>query len=410
MIQKTKLLLQNNFACKKNICMNTKSPLSIAFFTSIWVSIVAYFVLFFLLRADIVDTRSSTVALLQQQDDFLQKTLDNNLSAIQEAITTNVGTVLESVVSIVATKNITLYFTKTPFSDTISSTEQQAKVWWWSGIIVSKSWFILTNRHVVQDPNASYTVITHDGKTYPIARVWFDPQLDIAIVQIQDQEKESFVDHVQEALFNPFIRPIQIGQFVFAIGNTLTQYDNTVTMWIVSAKNRELYVKNTLYAWLLQTDAPINPGNSGWPLVDIYGNVIGINTAIDSNAQWVWFALPVTQEFVDKTIESILNYQKIVRPYIGIVYTDITDAFKKELNISDVDAGIYIQDIVADSPAQEAWLLAWDIVIAIDDQPITKESSFLYQLYTYNTQDTIRLHVLRNWDSVFIEVMLRPNT
>lgn len=390
--------------------MNTKSPLSIAFFTSIWVSIVAYFVLFFLLRADIVDTRSSTVALLQQQDDFLQKTLDNNLSAIQEAITTNVGTVLESVVSIVATKNITLYFTKTPFSDTISSTEQQAKVWWWSGIIVSKSWFILTNKHVVQDPNASYTVITHDGKTYPIARVWFDPQLDIAVVQIQDQEKESFADHVQEALFNPFIRAIQIGQFVFAIGNTLTQYDNTVTMWIVSAKNRELYVKNTLYAWLLQTDAPINPGNSWWPLVDIYGNVIGINTAIDSNAQWVWFALPVTQEFVDKTIESILNYQKIVRPYIGIVYADITDAFKKELNISDVDAGIYIQDIVADSPAQEAWLLAWDIVIAIDDQPITKESSFLYQLYTYNTQDTIRLHVLRNWDSVFIEVTLRPNT
>lgn len=383
------------------------SPFWVALTTSVIVSIVWYFVLFSLLRSDIADTQSSVIRLLQEQQSSLEKTFDTSLSVMQEAIVTNIDQAKQSVVSVVATKNVQYYLLTPGQKPTV--TQSEAKVGGGSGIIVSKSGYIITNKHVVADPSAAYTIITHDAKTYPVTKVWFDPVLDIAILRIDDSSA-TFSWHTQEAQFVSLWEEISIGQFAFAIGNVLTELQNTVTFGIVSAKNRELQMQwDNMYVGLLQTDTPINPWNSGGPLLDIYGKVIGINTAINQFAQWVWFALPVTQEFITATIGAVEQYSAIMRPYVGIIYTDITPAVQKEMNISVVDYGIYVNDVVANSPASTAGIQWGDVVIAINDVAIDTSLPFLYQLYTYKPGDTLRLHILRNGDRIYRDVILGTN-
>jgi serine protease Do len=383
------------------------SPFWVSLITSMVVAIIWYFVLFSLLRADITDTQSSVVRLLQEQQASLEKTFDTSLSLIQEAIVANIDQATKSVVSIVATRNVQYYLLTPGQRPTLAQSE--AKVGGGSGIVVSKSGYILTNQHVVSDPNASYTIITHDARTYPVTKVWFDPVLDIAVLRIDDSSA-TFSEHTQEAEFVSLGENISIGQFAFAIGNVLTELQNSVTFGIVSAKNRELQMQgDNMYVGLIQTDTPINPWNSGGPLLNIYGKVIGINTAINQFAQWVWFALPVTQEFIAATIQSIQAYATIVRPYVGIMYKDITVALQKEMNIAVVDHGIYVTDVVASSPAMAAGIQWGDIILAINDVAIDSTLPFLYQLYTYKPGDTLRLHILRSGDRVYRDVILGTN-
>lgn len=371
------------------------------------VAIVWYLLLFSLLRSDIADTQSSVIGLLQDQEDAIADTLDSHLSVLQEAIISNIDQAKQSVVSIVATKNIQ-YYLLTP-GQRPAVTQSEAKVGGGSGIIVSKSGYIITNKHVVEDPSAAYTIITHDTKTYPVTKVWFDPVLDLAVLRIDDSST-LFSWHTQEATFISLGEDVSIGQFAFAIGNVLTELQNTVTFGIVSAKNRELQMQwNNMYVGLLQTDTPINPWNSGGPLLDVYGKVVGINTAINQFAQWVGFALPVTQEFINATIDAVQQYGAIIRPYVGIVYTDITPAVQKEMNISVIDYGIYVNDVVPNSPAETATIQWGDIVIAINDVAINTSLPFLYQLYTYKAGDTLRLHILRNGDRIYRDVVLGQN-
>lgn len=383
------------------------SPFWVALTTSMVVAVVWYFVLFSLLRADIADTQSSVIGLLQEQQDALTTTFDTSLSLMQEAIIANIDQAKQSVVSIVATKNVQ-YYLLTP-GQRPALTQSEEKVGGWSGIIVSKSGYIITNQHVVADPSAAYTIITHDAKTYPVTKIWFDPVLDLAVLRIDDSSAD-FWFFVQEADFISLGEQVSIGQFAFAIGNALTELQNTVTFGIVSAKNRELQMQwDNMYVGLIQTDTPINPWNSGGPLLNVYGKVIGINTAIKQFAQWIWFALPVTKEFVTATIQSIGEYNSIVRPYVGIVYTDITPNVQKQMDIAVVDHGIYVNDVVANSPASTAGIQWGDIVIAINDVAIDTNLPFLYQLYTYKSGDTLRLHILRNGDRIYRDVILGTN-
>jgi len=370
------------------------------------VAILWYFVLFLLLRSDITDTQSSVVRLLQEQQDSIEKTFDTSLSIMQEAIVSNIDQARKSVVSVVATKNVQDYLNLGQWSALVKS---ETKLGGWSGIVVSKSGYIITNRHVVEDPNAAYTIITYNGKTYPVTKVWFDLVLDIAVLRIDDSSV-TFSWDIQEAQFISLWENVAIGQFAFAIGNVLTELQNTVTFGIVSAKNRELQMQGeNMYVGLLQTDTSINPWNSGGPLLDVYGKVIGINTAINQFAQWVGFALPVTQEFIAATIDSVEQYSAIIRPYLGIVYTDITPIVQKKMNVSVVDNGIYVNDIIANSPASIAGIQWGDIVISINDVSIDASLPFLYQLYTYRSGDTLRLHILRNGDRIYRDVILGAN-
>ena len=173
-----------------------------------------------------------------------------------------------------------------------------------SGFIVSNDGVILTNKHVVQDKTAEYTVFTNDGKKYPAKILARDPNMDIAIVKIEASNLPKLKLGNSDS--------IQVGQIAIAIGNALGEFKNTVNMGIVSGLSREITASGggmteTIYN-VIQTDASINSGNSGGPLLNLRGEVMGINTAIAQNAQSIGFAIPVNQ--VKKIVNDILNPKK----------------------------------------------------------------------------------------------------
>jgi serine protease Do len=328
--------------------------------------------------------------------------LTDNLAQVQSAIVQNIHTAGRSVVSIVATRNVNFLFGQADSLLPDDLIQREVTVGGGSGIFVIKDGYVLTNKHVVQDVNTSYSVIDYEGNIYEVQNVWLDPILDLAVLKVATSENEEF----SIASIIPFAEEVQVGQFAIAIGNTLNELQNSVTFGIVSAKGRQLVnLRENIYVGLLQTDTPINPGNSGGPLLDIYGRVIGLNTAINSAAQSVWFALPITQEFVDATLYGIMEESTIVRPYLGVAFVDITPAVQTELDLQ-LDEGVYIQEVIDASPAAQAGLKAWDIVVSLNGRRIDQNSPFLYQLYTHIPGSSIELAVIRSGDPRQFSVIL----
>lgn len=316
----------------------------------------------------------------------------------------------KSVVSIMISKDMKFYMEDpSNVSGPGSVLNQTAKVGGGSWILVSKDGYIITNKHVVEDKSAQYSVVLNDGMSYNVSKIWFDDNLDIAILKIVDAKWDPLID-LPAATIIGISEEVRIGQFAIAIGNSLSEYKNSVTMGIISARNRELKINQgkNLYIGFFQTDAPINAGNSGGPLLDIYGNVIGINTAISDMAQGVAFALPITREFVDTTLKSIQQYEKIVRPLIGIAYVDITSDTQKQLKLT-LENGVYVKDVFADLPAAVAGIKQGDIITAVDEKPVNQKTPFLYQLYTYAPDTAINLTVVRNGEILNIPVTLWQN-
>ena len=378
--------------------------LLVALFTSLAVTVLWYFVLYNVFLDDLRYVQSFVSDTLLDQDDKLSRTLDNNLSLVQAWIIDTVSRVSSWVVSIVATKNIQLYFADPRGVLPGVLTESQATVWWWSGIYSSQSGYIITNKHVVEDINASYTVIDHEWNAYDVVNVRFDEILDFAVLKID----EPAVD-LPVIPYVDFEQKVSVGSLVLAIGNSLHALQNSVTFGIVSATNRNLITtdSDTLYAWLIQTDTAINPWNSGGPLVNIYGEVIGITTSIANQGQGIGFALPVSQAFIDATLLSVEEYGQIVRPYLGISYIDIDRNIVEQLDIQEaIDHGVYIENVVDWSPAQQVGLRAWDIVLSLNGNVIDIHNSFLYQLYSFTSGDTIDLEIVRNGDPLTLSLVL----
>jgi len=328
---------------------------------------------------------------------------------LQSSLVETIASTKKSIVSITISKDVKFYVEDpSQMNGPWTVTQQTSKVGWWSGIIVSKKWYIITNKHVVQDTTAKYSISLYDGKIYNVDKIWFDDLLDLAILKIVDSEWKTPID-LNPASFLSLDTQVDIGQFVLAMGNSLSNYSNNVTMWIIWGKNKQFTInKNNLYIWLYQTDALVSPGNSGGPLLDIEWNVLGMTTAI-TEWQWIAFALPISKEFVASTITSIESFWRIARPIIGIQYIDITPAIKQENKLT-IDNGIYIKDVLTDLPAWEAWLKIWDVILSINNKDINNQLPFLYQLYTFIPGDTISLHILRENKDLTINVILGWNT
>src|SRR3990167_433859 len=209
-----------------------------------------------------------------------------------------------------------------------------------SGFFVSSDGLIVTNRHVVDQKDVEYTVFTNDGKKHTAKVIARDPVLDIALIKIDSPTGESF----------PYLslgnsNSLQIGQSVIAIGNALGEYRNTVSVGVISGLARSVVAgdssgKTELLDHVIQTDAAINLGNSGGPLLDLSGNVIGVNVAIAQGSQNVGFALPI--DSVRSAIESVNATGKIVRPYLGVRYIAINSEMKEKNNLS-VDYGVLVK-------------------------------------------------------------------
>ncbi len=277
-----------------------------------------------------------------------------------------------------------------------------------TGFIVSKEGLVLTNKHVVLNEDAEYTVFTNDGRKFSAKVLARDPFQDLAIMKI---EQEKTVNDEGEIITKPFpviklgdSDQLQSGQTVIAIGNALGEFQNTVSVGVISGLGREITAAGGGFVETLedviQTDAAINKGNSGGPLLNLKGEVVGINTAMASGAQSIGFAIPINK--AEKGIEQVKTLGKIVYPFLGIRYVLINEEIKKENNLS-VDYGVLIVKgsegqlaVWPDSAAEKAGLREGDILLEFNNEKITIENTLAKVIMKYNPGDEVVLKILRS--------------
>lgn len=346
-------------------------------------------------------------------------------SSQEQKIIKAVEEVSQAVVSIVISKDVPIlekYYETDPFGFPVpqyrqKGTEKQ-EIGGGTGFIVSQDGLILTNKHVVLEEEADYTVFTNDGRKFSARVLAKDPFQDVAVIKIE-QEKE--VNNKGELVVEkfPMVKlgnsdSLEIGQTVIAIGNALGEFRNTVSVGVISGLGRKITAAGGDFVETLedviQTDAAINKGNSGGPLLNLKGEVIGINTAMVVGAQSIGFAIPINK--AKKDIEQVKALGKIVYPFLGIRYVLVSEKVKEEYNLS-VDYGALIvrggpgePAIWPDSAAQQAGLREGDIVLEFNEEKITIDNSLAKIITKYNPGDKVVLRVLRDNEEFEVEVTL----
>lgn len=259
-----------------------------------------------------------------------------------------------------------------------------------TGFVLTSDGMILTNKHVVADEDASYTVITSEGKDYKAKVLSRDPSYDLAVLKIEAQDLK-VVDLGDSD-------DLEVGQRVVAIGNALGEFQNSVTAGVISGKGRPIVASDGLggegetLEGLLQTDAAINPGNSGGPLLDLTGKVIGINTAV-AEAENIGFAIPIN--IAKPAIDSAIKTGKIIRPMIGVRYVAVTKDIASLYDLP-VNKGAMLYSssysspaVVSGSPADKAGLREDDIITKIGDYDIDETQSLSSVIQNYEPGDKI---------------------
>jgi serine protease Do len=283
-----------------------------------------------------------------------------------------------------------------------------------TGFIIDESGVVVTNRHVVPKGISTVSVTLSDGtqlnKVKVIGRTADSDPLDVAFLKINDSKGKDL-----PAVEIGDSAEVSVGDRVVAIGNALGQFQNTVTSGIISGYGRSVQAQDetgseTLQN-LFQTDAAINQGNSGGPLVDVQGKVIAINTALaGGSAQNIGFAIPIND--VKGLINSVLKTGELQRPYLGVRYVSITDDYAYEYNLS-ADRGAYIvpssggvKSIIPGSPAAKAGLKEKDIITKVDETQINDKNSLTSVLGNKAVGDRVELTVVRGGETIIVEVTL----
>ncbi|OIP06590.1 hypothetical protein AUK41_02220 [Candidatus Berkelbacteria bacterium CG2_30_43_20] len=278
-----------------------------------------------------------------------------------------------------------------------------------SGFIITSDGLIVTNKHVVSDKNAMYTVFTYDWKSYPAEVLARDSVSDFAVVKI----KASGL-HVVELGDSD---QLQVGQRVVAIGNALGQFQNTVTSGVISAKERQIDAGSAAgggsehLEGLLQTDAAINEGNSGGPLINLKGEVVGINTAVAAKgqAEGIGFALPMNS--IKNSIAQVTKSGKIVRAYLGVRYIALTKEIADQNDYGVSTGAVLVGNpqnpaVVKGSPAAKAGLKADDVITKINGEQVTEQKSLTRILNQYNVGDVIEIVIVREKKEMTVSVTL----
>ncbi|MFW6035037.1 MAG: S1C family serine protease [Halothermotrichaceae bacterium] len=275
-----------------------------------------------------------------------------------------------------------------------------------SGFIVSESGYIVTNEHVVN--NASDIEVTIKGFEEPLSAeiVWSDFNMDLAIIQVDTDKKLNPLPMGNSDQLEP-------GDWAVAIGNPFG-FEHTVTTGVISALGRPITVglqEKRSYSNLIQTDAAINPGNSGGPLLNLQGEVIGINTAVSTQGQGIGFAIPVNE--VKTFVKDLKEDGEIIRPWIGILPGQFTGNLKERYEAYyglDNINGIIVEKVISDSPAAEAGLRTNDIITKINGTEIKEVNDVYKTVNKYESGETIKVEVIRDGNSklIFIKVGKRP--
>jgi len=278
-----------------------------------------------------------------------------------------------------------------------------------SGIIISSDGYILTNKHVVSG-STKLSVVTSDGTVYDNARVLgTDPLNDLAFVKIEG------VSNLTPATLGDS-SSVRIGQKVVAIGNSLGEYQNTVTSGIVSGTGRPVSAQDgdsvENLTDLLQTDAAINPGNSGGPLVNLSGQVIGINTAVAADAQSIGFSIPINS--AKGIIKNLQKTGKVQRAYLGVNYLTVTPEVAKRYDLP-VKQGAYVtssqgRSVISGSPADKAGIKDHDIITKVGDLAVGDRGSVSSLLSEYTIGDKVPLTILRDGKTITVTATLEAYT
>jgi serine protease Do len=373
-----------------------------------------------------------------RDNEMTEKQTENNTQVLQiqeeSAVIDAVEKVKPAVVSIIVTKDLPVierYYRRSPGNDFFNdffgggfddffnfsvpeyrqNGTEEREVGGGSGFLINSDGHIITNKHVVIDEEADYTVLMNDESRHEATVLARDPINDIAILKIEKQDNKDF----------PYLEmgdsdTIKAGQSVIAIGNALAEFRNTVSTGVISGLSRSIVAGGAGFGseeltGVIQTDASINPGNSGGPLLNLAGQVIGVNTAIAQGAQNIGFALPIND--IKAVYESVKENGRIIRPWLGVRYLPIDEDIAKENNL-DVDYGVLIVRgeqrtdlaVIPGSPADKANLRENDIILEIDGEKLDNDNPLNKVIANHQVGDKIKLKILSQGDEKEIEVVL----
>jgi len=272
-------------------------------------------------------------------------------------------------------------------------------------IVDGENWIVLTNKHVVDSEEASYSVITADEETYDVENVYRDPINDFAILKInKDGNENKTLDSIP--LGDSDI--LKVGQSVVAIGNALGEFGNSVTKGVISGLKRGITARSGAFGRaemledVIQTDAALNPGNSGGPLLNLAGEVVGINVAVSQGAQNLGFAIPINT--LKPVIEQFNKDGKISRPYLGVEYMQITKDIAERRSLP---VGAFVRNVVPGSPANKAGLKTGDIILRLNKIQLNDEDNTLAKVISrQQTGKEITMLVDRNGREITMNVRL----
>jgi serine protease Do len=350
-----------------------------------------------------------------QQNSLNNQSIYNSKQTVisnqSQAIAAVAKEVSPSVVSITATQTTVPTTSLFGFGTGGGSSEDAG-----TGIILSANGLIVTNHHVIPDGTTSVSVTLSDGTTYNnvqiVGTTSDSSSLDIGFLKINNLDGRKLLPAVIGDSSQ-----MTIGSSVVAIGNALGQFQNTVTSGIISGYGRSIQASDSTSSTeenltdLFQTDAAINEGNSGGPLVNLSGQVVGINTAIASNSQNIGFAIPIND--VTGLIQSVEKTGKLQQPYLGVLYIPITSDIASEYNLS-VSQGAWVPptavtgqaSVIAGGPAANAGLQAGDIITTIDGQQLNQNTSLTSIIDKDQVGQVVTLNVQRGSKTLNIKITL----
>jgi Do/DeqQ family serine protease len=267
-----------------------------------------------------------------------------------------------------------------------------------SGVIIDgNSGYIVTNHHVVAKAT-QIKVMTSDGKEFKARILGSDPRSDLAVLKIDAKKK---LPEIEMGNSND----LMIGETVIAIGNPFG-LSHTVTTGVISALNRAVRTEERVYRNFIQTDASINPGNSGGPLLNIDGELIGINTAIYQKAQGIGFAIPINK--AKRIVKELLNAGEVRLPWIGLELQELTEELRNYFGVPKETTGALVNDVVHGSPAAKAGLKRGDIILSLGEIPISSPQDYRESLEEFVPADRLKITIFRKGKEMTVSLQPAP--